>query len=77
MIQPGTILELPGRDPERTGNTPTRFVVTSARLAYDIDVEYAEGQDKGRKTSFLIEKSRAEGFVVPTTYPPRLEVKAR
>lgn len=64
MIQPGTILELPGRDPERTGNTPMRFVVTSARLAYDIDVEYAEGQDKGRKTSFLIEKSRAEGFVV-------------
>ena len=73
MITPGTILEIP----DRTGNTHPRFVVTGATLAYNLDVEYAEGPDKGRKTSFLIEKSRAEGFVVPTTYPPRLEVKAR
>lgn len=65
MITPGAILEIPGKNPDRTGNTATRFVVTRASLAYDVDVEYAEGPDKGRKTSFLIEKSRAEEYVVP------------
>lgn len=64
MITPGTILEIPGKNPDRTGNTATRFVVTGASLAYNLDVEYADGQNKGRKTSFIIEKSRAEGFVV-------------
>lgn len=65
MITPGAILEIPGKNPDRTGNTHPRFVVTGATLAYNLDVEYAEGPDKGWKTSFLIEKSRAEEYVVP------------
>jgi len=88
VIKPGDVLEIPGKNPERTGSTATRFVVTKASLAYDLDVEYADGPDKGRKTSFLIEKSRAEGYVAgymlqgdpslaPTRFPSRLITKER
>lgn len=65
MITPGAILEIPGKNPDRTGNTATRFVVTDVSIAYSLDVEYADGPDKGRKTGLLIEKSRAEKYVVP------------
>lgn len=62
MIRPGDLLRIPGKNPERTGNTPQLFEVLT--VSYALEVRYADGPCQGRETSFAIPAERAESYKV-------------